>query len=314
MRTTRIAAGLLAAALAGFSAPAAAQSAGPLALLVPASARSAALGNAWTAGRDEYVLFSNPALVNPTSWFGATYAAYGNDAFGLSTAAAANIGPANFAWGVQYMSFSTPRTSVAYPYAPAALTRPGDADVSSILAVASGNATWKGFRIGVSAKFAQDITAHESAASGLLVTPQRGDAIVFDLGTSHPLWTGVAGFSLQNIGQPYTMGAQRVSVPTEASMGWSTTRAWDALDYGFFTQVTGRRDKWVGAAGGMEVGWSWIEGCSITGRVGARRTETNDEKPVGLGGSLNIDRLGIDYGVNFFTDNKAVHRLTLRWR
>ena len=35
--------------------------AGPLLLLVPATPRTAALGNAWVAGRDQDVLFYNPA-------------------------------------------------------------------------------------------------------------------------------------------------------------------------------------------------------------------------------------------------------------
>ena len=47
---------------AGWPASASAQSStGPLLLLMPATPRTAALGNAWVAGRDQEVLFYNPA-------------------------------------------------------------------------------------------------------------------------------------------------------------------------------------------------------------------------------------------------------------
>src|SRR5262245_2873179 len=107
-RTPLLAAAMF--ALAGAVRPAEAQSAGPLALLLPVSARPAALGNAWVAGRDEYSVFYNPATASATSWPGFTFGAYGDDAFSLSTVAGETIGPTTIAWGVNFVNFSFPRT------------------------------------------------------------------------------------------------------------------------------------------------------------------------------------------------------------
>ena len=62
------------------------------------------------------------------------------------------------------------------------------------------------------------------------------------------------------------------------------------------------------------MGWSWIEGYSVTARVGARRTESADEQPVSVGGSFNADRLNVEYAAGFFSNSTLSHRLTLRWR
>ena len=291
-----------------------AQNAGPLALLLPASARSASLGNAWVAGRDEFAIFSNPAQINATNGFGVNLAIFGDDGRGFSAASAATMGPMTYGWGVQVVDFSAPRAATGYPLAPAVVAGSGDADQISMVALAAGEMVWKGFRIGLAGKYAEDIVPREASTSSLLVLPSRGSAFLADIGTSHPLWTGVAGLSLQNIGHPYVMRGKRVSVPTQLALGWTVNKSWGGFDYGYATQVTARRDGWVSPAGGMEINWSWIEGINLAARVGARRTETDDEKPVGAGFSFTADRLVLDYGATFYTGNEMAHRLTVRWR
>lgn len=291
-----------------------AQAGGPLALLVPVSARAASLGNAWVAGRDEYTIFSNPALITPTTGFGLTLASHGSDGRSIASASAATVGEYTFGWGVHLLDFSTSRSNTAYPYAPAALVGSGDADLFSMVAVVAVRRTYKGFGIGVAAKYAQDVVPRETAQNGLLVVPTRGAALLGDVGISHSLLGGTAGLSVQNISQPYSVGPNSFSVPTQIAVGWSDQTQWGPLDIGYVTQVTARREGWVAPGGGVEVGWAWIDGYSVTGRVGARRTETDDEKPVGIGASFRADRLNIEYGVNFYTGNEASHRLTLRWR
>ena len=162
--------------------------------------------------------------------------------------------------------------------------------------------------------FVQDIVPREASTSSLLVLPSRGSAWLADIGTSHPLWSGVAGLSLQNIGHPYVMRGRRVSVPTQLALGWTAQKSWGPLDFGYATQVTARRHGWISPAAGVEVSWSWIEGYRVEARTGARRTETNDERPVGAGFSFTADRLTLDYGASFYTGNAMAHRLTVRWR
>ncbi|MEA3245518.1 MAG: hypothetical protein U9Q74_05120 [Gemmatimonadota bacterium] len=291
-----------------------AQDAGPIALLLPKGARAASLGNAWVAGRDEYVIFHNPALINATSGFGLTVLQFAVDARAVSAASAETVGSVTLGWGVQFVDFSTPRANATYPFSPADLTLRGDADLFSLVAVAAGQSTYRNFRIGVAAKYAEDAAPAESPSNGLLVTPTRGSAFLADVGVSHALWTGTAGLAVQNIGHPYRLGAARYAVPTQAALGWTVQKQWGPLDIGYATQLLARREGWLGAAGGVEVGWSWIEGYNIAGRVGARRTETPGERPVGLGASFTADRLTVDYGVNLFEGNTAAHYITVRWR
>lgn len=307
----------LAAALAGTAAvtTANAQDAGPLALIVPASARSASMGNAWVAGRDEYVIFHNPALVSATPAFGVSVGSFSHgDGRSLSAASAVTVGPANLGWGVQVIDFSTPRANTTYPFAPSAITRRGDADISSMVAVAAANIVFKGFRVGLAGKYAQDIAAREASTSSLLVVPTRGWVALADVGVSHPLWTGIAGLAVQNIAAPYKMGTERVSVPSQVALGWTKVQVVGPFDVGYALQVTARREGWISPAGGLDIGWSWIEGYSVSGRIGARRTETDDERPVTAGATFNADRLNLEWGMGFFTENRMVHRLTVRWR
>ena len=176
-----------------------AQQSGPLALLLPTAARPAAMGNAWVAGRDESAVFSNPAQLNATNGFGITLSTYGGSGRGFAAASGATMGPITLGWGVHLVDFSAPRTETAYPLAPAALVRGGDADQFSMVALVAGQMTWKRFRIGVAGKYAEDIIGTEASSSSLLVLPSRGAAWLADVGVSHALWTGTAGLSLQNI-------------------------------------------------------------------------------------------------------------------
>ena len=148
-----------------------AQNAGPLALLLPTSARSAAMGNAWVAGRDEYAVFQNPAAINSTNGFGVTVANYGDDGRAFSAASAATMGPMTYGWGVSVADFSAPRSVTKYPLLPASVVTSGDADEFSMVALVAGQMLWKGFRIGAAAKYAEDIVPREATTSSLLVLP-----------------------------------------------------------------------------------------------------------------------------------------------
>ncbi len=290
------------------------QEAGPLALLLPTSARSAALGNTGVAGRDEYAVFQNAARLTATTGFGLTIATYGPATRAMAAASASTMGPVTLGWAVQAVDFVAPRTGAAYPTLPADLVTNGESDQFSLVALISGAMTYKGFRVGTSVKYAEDLVRRNSIDLPVVALPSRGAAWLLDIGTSHPLWTGIAGLSLQNIGQPYVLRGTRYGVPTQLALGWSAQYAWGAFDYGFHTQVTARRGGWVSPAAGFEMGWSWIDGYNVTLRAGAHRTESDDEKPAGAGFSFSADRLTLDYGASFFTEARMGHRLTVRWR
>lgn len=289
-----------------------AQVAGPVVLLLPVSARLASQGNAGVAARDDYAIFHNPALIAAPAGIGLTVSSWARNARTVVLASGTTVGSVTFGWGVHVADLSGPSFGAAYPLAPAALRVAGDADATSAVAVLGGQSTWKRFRVGLAAKYAQDVVAHTT--SPFIVAPSRGSAFLADLGVTHALWTGTAGLAIQNIGHPYRLGDARYAVPTQAALGWTGGDQWGPLDLSYSTQVLARRGGWVSPAGGVEVGWSWIEGYSIAGRVGARRPETAAERPVELGASFNADRLSLDYGVTLFDQHTSVHYVSLRWK
>lgn len=290
----------------------AAQVAGPVTLLLPVSARLASQGNAGVAARDDYAIFYNPAMIGAASGIGLTVTSWARNARTVALAAGTTVGSVTFGWGVHIADLSEPGFGAAYPIAPAALRIAGDAGATSTVAVLGGQGTWKRFRIGLAAKYAQDVVPHTTSA--FIVAPSRGSAFLADIGAAHALWTGTAGLAIQNIGHPYRLGDARYTVPTQAALGWTGSDQWGPLDLSYTTQVLARRGGWVSPAGGVEVGWSWIEGYAIAGRVGARRPETAAERPVELGASFNADRLSLDYGVTLFDQHTSVHYVSLRWK
>lgn len=270
------------------------------------------MGNAWVAGRDEYGLFHNPALAATSSMpVGVTLAQYGDRAFAFATASGATVGSVNIGWGVHAAHFSVSPTR-AYPYRITDLVGRGDADVSSLVGVLAANMTKKGIRWGVGAKYAHDMAP--SPVSGSV----RHARVLADVGATRPLFTGTLGLAVQNLGTPYTRstatGTQSVSVPAQVALGWTASKSWGEFDYGFATQVLARRHGFVAPGGGVDVGYSWIEGYAVNARVGARRPDTKDERPVSVGAALNADRLNVEYALGFVAGNQHIHRVTLRWR
>jgi len=285
---------------------------GPLVLRLPVTPRVAALGNAWVAGSDREVIFYNPAqIIGARAGFdlplirtgaGSTLASVG------STFAAGKWG-LTLGWGAELLRFSTdPATS--YPLAPDVLVSRGSADgVSSAFAV-GGAVTVKGFRIGASGKYAFDSTPVASGPSQAASSYQG--VLMADIGVARNKFGGTFAGSVQNLAPNPSNGSALV-LPKQTLVGWSTSRPAGPLDLGIFTQLMFRHD-WQSAGGGLEAGYSWIEGYNVTLRVGAHRPEVTTEKPVALGAAFTADRLTIEYSLQLFDGGHAAHGVTFRWR
>ncbi|MEP6618762.1 MAG: hypothetical protein ABJE47_05590 [bacterium] len=302
MRTTfLIAVGVCAVAS---SARAQAPAAGPLALLLPASARATALGNAWVAARDESAIFYNPAQLVPTNGIGGSFARYGANGSSGALTSAVTIGTLTYGWGVQVVDF-TASTAAAYPFMPADLIQRGSRNALSLVAAAGANYVFKGFRTGASLKYAEDrVDASPSAGQPAILH----GLLLGDFGASHPLWSGTAALSVQNVGDH-----SNVRLPLQTSLGWTRQKQVGDFDVGLVTQVS-ERNKWLGAAGGVEAGYGWIEGWSFVARAGAHRPESQAQRPLTLGGGLNADRLVLDYALEFFEHERYAHHISIRWR
>lgn len=293
----------LAIAIAGTS-RAQAPASGPLILLLPATARATAMGNAWVASRDESSVFSNPAQITPTPGFGGTFARYGSGGTSAMLASATIVNWLTLGWGVEVVDFKA-RGDAAYPFAPADVAGRGSRDAQSLLATAGGGFLVKKFRVGFGAKYAEDrvdgipATGAPSILKGVLL----GDA-----GISHSLLSGTAALAVQNLGDD-----SRISLPIQTTLGWARQMQAQQLDLAFAAQVSERK-HWLGAGGGIEAGYGWIEGWSAALRAGIRRPETSAQRPISLGAGLNADHVGIDYALELFDGGRAAHHFSLRWR
>ena len=304
--------------LTSLSAPALAQAppVGPLVLRLPSTPRTAALGNAWVAGRDQEVLFYNPAqLIGARQGLDLSITRHGSagTATTLGSVYAAGKWSLTLGWGVQYVDFST-SPATPYPYASDVLMSSGDAAGSSALIAVGGAITYKGLRIGAAGKYALDRVSMPAVGAGSLnPTPINHGAMMLDIGVSRTLLGGTAAASMQNMGNDPEEDGIQVTLPKQLLVGWSRTQGAGPLDLGMYGQVT-VREGWTAPGGGVELGYSWLEGYNVALRVGARRTESPSEHPLALGAAFTADRVTIEYAVQFFDGGRAANGVTIRWR
>jgi hypothetical protein len=288
-----------------------APSSAPLSLRLPAGTRATSLGNAWVAGRDEDVVFYNPAQIVARTGFNLSLARYGSSATQASMASGYAAGPWSMAlgWGIQFADLHAP-ADYNYPLTPDAMSERGAVDVFTMQAVAGVSFLVKGFRIGAAGKYATDRAS--AAASGS--SEQRHDVFLADVGLARNIFSGTAALSVQNIGNGPTDGDRTIDAPLQASLGWSSNpRQTGEFDLGLYTQVTARTG-WISPAAGAELNYGWIEGFGIGLRAGARRPETAAEKPFTLGAAFTGDHLIVEYAHQFFDGGHHANRMTIRWR
>lgn len=284
-------------ALAFAQAPATA----PLILTQPSSARVAALGGAWVAGRDQDVVFTNPAqLIGTRTDFGVSFLRLGRSSGGASMSSAYAAGKMSFTlgWGLQFANY-TPAARPS-PYRFAALDAASSNDVRSTLAVVAGATVYKGFRMGAAGKYADDHTSVDH------------HALLLDLGLSRTVFGWVAAVAAQNLGHRELAGTP-VLIPRQVTFGLSRPKPVGPLDLALFTQVT-CRSGWTSPAAGLEAGYSWVEGYTVTLRAGVRRPELARDRPVTIGAGLTADRITIDYALQFVETGHRTQMVTLRWR
>lgn len=305
---------LLAAALCAVTWPAIsfaqAPPTAPLVLTQTPSARVTALGGAWVAGRDQDVIFSNPAqLIGSRSDFAVSVARLGEQAQMASMQSAYAAGKLSFTlgWGVQVINFRAidgvlpPLTTDTFRREEILLHPRPTGDAQSAVATLGAAVLYKGFRIGAAGKYAADRTSSNHRA------------FLADFGVARNLLGGAIALAAQNIGKSTLPQLSFAKLPRQVALGYSKGQAAGPFDIAVFTQVS-HRSGWNSAAVGFEAGYSWIEGMSVTGRVGLRRPETKSEKPISLGGAFTADRLTLEYALQMFDNSKRSHLVTIRWR
>lgn len=280
----------------------------PIVLLLPTGARTLALGNTGIVGRDDDVLFFNPAQLAIARGFSASYERYSSTSGGGSLSAVTRFNNGGIALGMSSVQYDMPDD--VFPADRGSMLLRGPAFGSSLAASVGLAQVFKGHRIGVAVKYAED-----------QVPTVRVGHVAADVGVSRDfLRFYTLGVAVQNIGPsstiPCSFKAQSVTncvvpptgpganvdlftpahLPLRSTIGIGTARPLGVFDLQATAAVSMIRTDFVSPSGGVEVGYSWLDGYSVALRAGARRPFPG-ETPLTAGAGFNVDRLSIDYAL-----------------
>ncbi|WP_373070520.1 hypothetical protein [Gemmatimonas sp.] len=276
----------------------------PLILKLPATARLLSLGGAQVALRDVDAVFGNPALVGTATALAFGAERYASGATAGQFASSSTIGPLGIGVGVHLLDAGARYGT--FPARSEVLTRENVAGTSSIAATIAASLTWKQLRWGVGAKYVEE-----------RVSEDRAGGVAFDIGASKSLQflNSTVGVAVQHLGPRLKVAGRRESLPAQLALGIATAPKglgkW--FDLSGTAELDVRRDGEIFPRGGAELSYVPIEGVAFTGRVGGRRPQLREERPIAAGGGITIDRFTLDYGWEALREG-AGHRVTVRLR
>jgi hypothetical protein len=283
---------------------------------LPSSARTLAMGNVGIVGRDDDVLFYNPAQLVAAR--GTSVSAERFSKFARSGTLSSVIRFNNGGIGIG-ATVSNYRSLTGFPSPVDRLDMRGDipstAASSNALAVGIGQ-VFKGTRLGITGKYFEE--------PGDL---SRNSALVVDAGAARDFFGYSFGLAVQNIGPDFAVPRDRgvpsiipvapnnpmPGLPLSATLGAGRGLPAGPFDLFATTAISWLRDGFVSPAGGAELGYSWLEGYNIILRAGARRP-VRGEGPITAGAGFIMDRLAIDYAIETLSGGRAGHRIGLRIR
>ena len=279
-----------------------AQEPAPLVLRIPASARAAALGDGFAAGRGSEMVFYHPAQIGLTTGLSASLARYRSAATAASLATSSTLGPVTIAAGVQWLDYgSDPGT---FPTPPGELTLPGETSQSLAGSVA-GAIRFRGLRWGVAAKYVEE-----------RLPDARPNGAAFDAGVAREIGRLTVGFVAQNLGGHIEHGSARAPLPRRLVLGAATPRlpihTW--FDLAAIAALSWERESRLSPSGGVELTYVPLDGFSAALRAGARRVEggPRTRRPLTFGLGLGFDRFSLDYAYEGYAGRGAAHRVGLR--
>jgi hypothetical protein len=277
-----------------------------------ASTRGLAMGDANAAGRDDDVIFYGPAqlaVARGTSVAGERY--FDRLASGTvsttSRLASGGIGVgAQIVEGRNLDGCLT--SSLPSGILPARTIMRSQAVVGAAL-------TFKRYRFGLAGKYAGE-QADDNRVSQFLV--DAGISRDFTLGDFVPLTVAAA---MQSIG-PDPTTATELGVPRRASLGVASGGPLGPIDLAVAAQAGFERTGTLRslrntpmARGGIEVGYTWLDGYSFSLRAGERTNNaTTILRHTTFGAGLVLDRLAFDYATEHLAGSRFAHRFGIRLR
>jgi len=283
-----------------------------------ASTRALAMGDANTAGRDDDVIFYGPAQLAVARGTSAAIGRYGEHVTSATLASSARIATGGVGVGASLVTarngvgcsmvvFTSPGSAVSVP-APLTFSRS--------LVVVGAAQTYKRFRVGVAGKYAVRQLGDARTTRGLA---DLGVARDISLGDNLPLGLALA---VQNIGAS-AADETALQTPLRAAFGVAGGTPAGPLDIGIAGQLAVERyldqpilrHGRVKAAAGLDVGYTWLDGYSISLRAGVRDAPTmTDLRQLTAGAGLALDRVAIDYALEQLVGSRVAHRVGLRLR
>ena len=265
-------------------------------LRLPASTRALGMGNVGVVGRDDDVLFYNPAqlVVARGMTLSGEHASETPVTTGAVSSAIA-FGSGGVGIGGLFSRIEVAPTPLVPRIVP----------VTSIVGTAAAAQVIKGIRLGVAGKYLGENTDSEYRSRTMV---DAGLARTF-----MQYFTG--GLSVQNIG---IVGKDLSGpLPTRATLGASGVGPVGPYDVVLTTAISmDDRDHRVRPAAGAEASWSWLNGYAVAVRTGVRDPVAG-EKAFTLGAGLTVDRLSLDYALETLgglDGSHAGHRIGLRIR
>jgi hypothetical protein len=242
---------------------------GPILLRLPASVRALAMGNVAVAGRDDDVLFYNPAQLVAARGTSVSMEQFSSTAHtgSLSTVIRFNSGRSRDRRDDGRIRQSARGVSGRPSGFGFGGTR---ARILGSLVIGAAQVI-KSIRIGGAAKFVDE-----------RIGPTRSARGVFDVGLGRDFFGYAFGLAVQNIGESFEpttppgsefirRGSRMPLRSTFGAMrGWNTT----TFDFTATAAVSVLRDGFVVPAGGAEMFYSWLSGYTVVVRAGGRRPET----------------------------------------
>ena len=269
-----------------------------------ASTRALAMGDANTAGRDDDVIFYGPAQLAIAR--GTSVAAGRYDAHLSNVTAASTVRLASGGVGIG-AQVTTGRNAPACA-APENFAR-------SLIAVGAAQ-TYKRFRVGVTGKYVSRQLGDDRASHLLADVGVARDVSVID-NTSLAV-----ALAVQNIGAS-AVDATELQSPLRGALGLAIGGPVKALDVVLAAQLALEQNGEESilrhgrglAGGGVELGYSWLDGYSVSLRAGARTPPPlTDLRRFTAGAGLVLDRLAIDYAAEELVGTRFSHRLGVRLR
>ena len=291
---------------------AAAQSAG-IVLQLPASARAAALGNAYSAsGRDDAVIFYNPAQLAVAVGAGRSASAsvqrYVAESNVAALSGAMRIGPGRVGLGLQLLDYGSEPEIVPDPtYGGERGAETGSRYSATDFVASVGYGVSLGrLRGGVTGKLIRQQLAGLSGSTGAL-----------DVGVALDVAGGTVAAVMQNSGGILTLGSSAMSLPLvyrgSASLPPIALGRARMIE---MVELSQQRGGDLVPSAGAEIGMRAGDGVELAARVGLapRRDAESSTSRITLGGGISTGRFALDYGYQTVEGlGLGTHRIGFRW-